>query len=76
MSEQRCDVTDLLVDQCACPEHRGGQEVTDQLTTVGQPFAAMYAGCCPACERPIQPGQLIARLADEDDYVHAGRCPR
>jgi hypothetical protein len=76
VSGQRCDVTELLVDQCACSDHRGGIEVTDELATVGQPFAAMYAGCCAACEGPIRPDQLIARLADDDGYVHAGRCPR
>ncbi len=73
---ERCDTTDLLADQCGCPKHRGGTAVVDEVKTVGQPFEARFAGFCPACERPIHPGQEIARLADEDGYVHAGRCPR
>jgi hypothetical protein len=76
VSGLRCEDTYLLVAQCACKNHRGGQEVTDELKTVGQPFEARFPGLCPACERPIHEGQLIARLADEDDYVHVGRCPR
>jgi hypothetical protein len=75
-NEQRCDLTDLLVDQCGCPQHRGDAEVTDELKTVGQPFEAMYSGFCSACERSIHEGQMIARLADDPGYVHAGRCPR
>jgi hypothetical protein len=75
VTEQRCDLTDLLVDQCGCDKHRGG-EVIERPETVGQPFPANYSGFCPACEGPIQLGQMIARLADEFGYVHAGRCPR
>lgn len=74
--EERCEDTYLLVDQCGCPQHRGGLEVVDELKTVGQPFEAAFAGFCPACERQIHVGQEIARLADEFGYVHAGRCPR
>lgn len=74
--EERCDLTDLLVDQCGCPQHRGGAGFVDELKTVGQPFEAAFAGFCPACERQIHPGQMIARLADDPGYVHAGRCPR
>jgi hypothetical protein len=51
VSGQRCDLTDLLVTQCACKKHRGGAEVTDELKTVGQPFADdpgyVHAGRCP-----------------------------
>lgn len=76
MTVQRCDRTDLIVSQCACSDHRGG-DVAEKPETVGQPFEAMYAGWCPACERSITPGQMIARLAEGDGYVHAGqRCPR
>lgn len=72
---ERCEVTDLLVDQCACPQHRGGTEPT-AVETVGQPFEASYKGWCPLCEKGIRVGDQIARLADGDGYVHAGRCPR
>ena len=72
----RCDVTELLVEQCGCPKHRGGDEAIARPETVGQPFEAMYGGFCPQCERRIEVGQMIARLADDPAYVHAGRCPR
>lgn len=73
--EQRCDLTDLLVAQCGCPKHRGG-EVIERPQTVGQAFEAMHDGVCSHCEHRIEPGQMIGRLADGDGYVHAGRCPR
>lgn len=69
----RCDLTDLLITSCACPQHRGG-EVIEPAATAGQPFEAAYEGRCPNCDRPIHVGQAIVRLADDPGYVHAGRC--
>lgn len=71
----RCDRTDLIVDQCACPDHRGG-DIDDRPETVGQAFDAAYDGMCPLCGHHIHVGDRIARLADDDGYVHAGRCPQ
>lgn len=73
MTGERCEVTELLVESCACPAHRGGfLPRPDLTTTVGQPFEARYEGVCPACSDTIEPGQRIARLADDPDlYVHA-----
>jgi hypothetical protein len=73
--EERCEDTYLLVSACACKKHRGG-EVIERPETVGQPFEAMHEGFCSHCEHRIEVGQLIARLADDDGYVHAGGCPR
>lgn len=70
----RCDLTDLLVDSCACPQHRGG-DIVEAPETVGQPFDAAYEGHCSHCDRAIHVGQRIARLADDPGYVHVGRCP-
>lgn len=74
----RCDVTDLLVDECACPKHRGGDDVIVPPGAVvedGLPFVARHAGWCARCRRDIEPGEVIART-DEGRYVHAGadRC--
>lgn len=72
-----CPLTELPPEMCACPKHRGGTAPGDEpLETVGQPFEAMYAGRCERGDR-IEPGDMIARLAAGDGYVHAGgRCAR
>lgn len=71
----RCGVTDLLISQCACPKHRGG-DVDDRPETVGQAFEAAYAGTCVLCDGRIRVGDVIVRLAEEPkSYVHSGRCP-
>lgn len=76
----RCEITELLTDQCACPRHRGGPAPAEEIQTVGPAFEAWYPGHCVACEHPIRPGQQIARVAgtaDPSDYVHADRrCER
>lgn len=74
MTGERCDLTDLLEDECACPRHRGGIAPTE-VETVGQPFEAGYGGRCERCDHGIRPGDLIARIADGPGYVHARRCP-
>lgn len=73
MSDERCDLTELLVSACACREHRGDD--TPKIETVGQAFEAWYPGQCVRCDDRIRPGQTIARVADGSDYVHAGQCP-
>lgn len=70
----RCDLTELLVDQCACTQHRG-DDIAERPETVGQPIEARYEGVCGHCDRPIRIGQDIQKLADGNGYVHAGRCP-
>ena len=67
MSE-RCEVTDLVVDQCGGPCHR------PDLVDVGElparvpgstTIEARFPGRCGHCERPIRFGELISR-ADVD----------
>lgn len=75
MSEQRCDLTELLVAECACPQHRGGVVVhPDAVETTGPVFEAQYAGVCSACTRPIRQGRMIRRAVD-GGYVHDPQCP-
>lgn len=69
---ERCDLTDLLVDQCACRAHRSGAPVVEPVETVGQPFAAQYHGLCGSCDGRIAEGDMIVRAADRSvGYVHA-----
>lgn len=69
-----CPLSELPPDQCACPRHRGGHAPGDEaIETVGQAFDAMFPGGCARGDR-IEPGDLIARVADGEGYVHAGRC--
>ena len=72
----RCDLTDLIVDQCACPTHRGDPDpAPEEIETVGQSFDARFPGFCLRCERHVPEGDRIIRAA-EGGYVHAGACPR
>lgn len=74
MTAAECPLTELPPDQCACPKHRGGPTI--EAVTIGAAFEAAYAGHCIRCDRQIRPRDTIARLADNDGYVHSGRCPR
>lgn len=72
MSTARCDLTDLLTDQCACPQHRGEPAPAQEpAETTGQPFPARFPGRCGTCDGQIHEGDQIARLADGSGYAHA-----
>lgn len=66
MTDARCERTDLLVEQCGCARHRGGQTVEEQvaadraeiLTRPGW-FPAKYAGYCGVCGTPFEAGAAI-----------------
>lgn len=73
----RCDITELLVAECACRLHRNlpdpGAEpgITRPLSTGPGPwFAARFAGRC-ACGEPIREGDDL-RADGLGQYV--GRC--
>lgn len=64
--EERCELTDLLIDQCACPEHRGGsapdeQQLQLRARLLAKPgwFAARYAGSCDCCGERFLVGTAI-----------------
>lgn len=72
----RCDLWDLPVEQCACPQHRGEPApALPEVEVLGQPFEARFPGECVRCDGGIVPGARIARAAD-GGYVHIepGRC--
>lgn len=72
---ERCELSELPVQWCACPRHRGGQAHHEAMRT-GTPFEAAYAGTCERCGSSIAPGERIAKVLDDPGYVHAGACPR
>ena len=48
----RCDLTDLLVEQCGCSQHRGGHTPEEEAERDRQPgpwFPARYPGTCSRC---------------------------
>lgn len=55
----RCEFSDLLVEQCAHCRPKTSS------------FAAQYDGTCVTCGRPIVPGQPI-RETRTAEYEHAG----
>jgi hypothetical protein len=64
--EERCERTELLVDQCACPAHRGGSDPDHETLRIralllAKPnwFAARYAGSCDCCGERFQEGTAI-----------------
>lgn len=76
MTAARCDVTDLLVDQCAhCLGHKLD---VPALYRASAPFTASYAGRCLICKEPIESGSQIVSVSDDessaDGYAHEG-CP-
>jgi hypothetical protein len=68
----RCDLTDLLPDQCGCRHHRGGQTPAEQvaryiaddrarlLLTPGW-FPAAFPGHCTRCGGPFKADAAIRR---------------
>lgn len=64
--EERCELTELLINQCGCPRHRGGVDVDEQqlqlrAALLAKPgwFAARYAGSCDCCGERFVPGTAI-----------------
>lgn len=61
---ERCPLSDLPLDQCACRVHGRGDIETPQ----GVTFTANYAGTCVECQEPITPGEEIQRA--HGGYIH------
>jgi hypothetical protein len=52
----RCDLTELLVDQCS---HCRGDELQSETTDRGPWFTAAYPGACSRCGTGFEPGDEI-----------------
>jgi hypothetical protein len=66
VAEERCERTELLVGQCACPDHRGGADLDQETLEIragllAKPnwFAARYAGSCDCCGSRFSMGAAI-----------------
>jgi len=77
MTCERCELTELLVEQCACPTHRGGATPDEEhIEPIGRPFYASYDGVCAACNGRIHEGERIVAVgAAGDGYAHTDGCP-
>jgi len=65
---ERCDLSDLPVDQCGCRKHPKGKvydaqqvriDVNPRAAGYGEPIPARYHGRCQMCGDDIAPGELI-----------------
>lgn len=68
---ERCEKTELLVDACGCPKHRGGHTVDEQalahraeLLGTGRWIPAKFPGTCVACRTGFGPGTAIQSDGD------------
>lgn len=66
-SDERCERTELLVDQCACTKHRGGNAVPDldtydpdKVVTTSRWFEARWGGHCAGCDDYFPAGAMVA----------------
>ena len=68
----RCDLSDLLVEECACRIHKPEQAINPSAPWVaaGWAFEARFPGRCPDCDDGIDVGADICRTPD-GEYVHA-----
>lgn len=65
---ERCELSDLPEDQCACRIHGPAPE----RPSMSGMFVAMYtSGVCASCLEPVQKGQRI--VAVDGQYLH-GEC--
>lgn len=73
-TDTRCDLTELLVDQCGCPQHRDGRTPDEEAeeryyAPPGPWFEANYHGTCSCCGEPFEPGHRI-----RSDGGHGWEC--
>lgn len=71
MSE-RCDLSDLPVDMCACRIHAPTEPPTMSQRIDGRvlaTFSARYDGRCEICDQSFAPGERICNI-EYLGYVH------
>lgn len=80
MTEERCEVTELLVEQCGCAQHRGGEAAEEIKATDGllieRFMLARFAGVCRLlpndASHRITPGDYIGMAVEDNE---SGRPP-
>lgn len=65
----RCELTELLTEQCGCRKHRNSPDPLKATLYATNWFEAAYAGTCVACDAAIRPGDTIGRT--DDGYICA-----
>ena len=75
---ERCDLTDLLVDACGCPKHRGGRTPQEEADALADPSGAwhpaLYQGRCAECGEPFQVGTPIRARRSPTPHWIADCC--
>ncbi|WP_367128293.1 hypothetical protein [Saccharothrix sp. HUAS TT1] len=90
MADTRCDTTELLVDQCACPQHRGGRTPQEEVDAERQAvrarlladpasglirwFRAHFPGACHSCGETFPIGTAIRRTPTQDGFAYVADC--
>lgn len=69
----RCDLTELIVRECA---HCRRIPDPPLPRTHGRPFQAVYDGRCCDCGRQYRVGEQIQRVTDDDGIGYLGPCCR
>ena len=77
---ERCQLSDLPVDQCACRLHPKGKaydarqariDINPGAAGYSEPVAARFPGVCPECGDPFAPGEAIRARS----YGGSGNTP-
>lgn len=68
----RCELTELLVEQCAHCRGLDDPETPDVVKS--RPFTAAYSGDCHWCGRRYSEGDRIRRIHDDDGPGYLGPC--
>ena len=72
MNADRCELSDLPADQCACLVHApkpDPMETRDYVITAR--FFARFNSYCDECDSPMREGEPIART-DQGEYICLG----
>ena len=56
---ERCELSDLPVDQCACRVHKPGQEADGISRAYGPEIHARFPGRCLLCGEGVRVGEPI-----------------
>lgn len=66
MATERCDLTELVVDQCS---HCLGQDKPVKPRATGPTISAQYPGTCACgCKTPFTEGDQITHSTDADGW--------
>lgn len=69
VASQRCELTELLVDQCACRLHRA--PVPPPAPEILAHFVARFDSRCAGCGEWMHEGDRIAKTTDHDYLCEA-----